>query len=281
MMECIELQPDIHVHEAEYVRLLGYPAGWVLESRAKELADWACSWYAVNGQPWIYARRVDGIEVGHEHVMIDSERFTSKYLRESWRRADAHEVVLSAVSAGRELELEANRLWREERPDEYFFLEVFGSAVVENLIAAVGARVCAWAEEERMAALPHHSPGYRQWDVAEQPKLLELIRRRAGRALPGELFVLSSGMLNPKKSQLAVFGVTRYVERVQRSIDLVPCASCTYSPCQYRRGPYVRAVNKLGEAPLVVNGARARYDRSVSAPPIQLTPENTETVGAP
>jgi hypothetical protein len=278
-MELIDLNPDLHVPEAEYVRLLGYPPGWVLDGRSQELADWARQWYAMHGQPWTYACRADAVEIEQEHVMIDGEQFASKHLSRSWRDAGAHTVVLAAVSAGAELELEANRLWRQEKPDEYFFLEVLGSAIVEHLMTGVGARICAWADRVRMAALPHYSPGYRQWDVAEQPRLLELIRRRAGRSLPGALAALSSGMLQPKKSQLAVFGVTRHVERVERSVDLVPCASCTYAPCQYRRSPYVRAGNRYGEVPLVANGGRERYDRDVPALPTPLTPRNSDTAG--
>ena len=47
--EAIELAgtlPEVNVLPEEYVRLLGYPRGWVLEGRARELADWARDWYA-------------------------------------------------------------------------------------------------------------------------------------------------------------------------------------------------------------------------------------------
>ena len=72
-----------------------------------------------------------------------------------------------------------------------------------------------------MAVLPHYSPGYPEWAIDEQPRLLELINRRgSGAAVPVE--VLESGMLRPKKSLLAVFGVTRHVERVRRLTDLSP-----------------------------------------------------------
>ena len=48
-------------------------------------------------------------------------------------------------------------------------------------------------------------------------------------------------MLRPKKSLLAVFGLTRHVDRVRRLTDLVPCENCSFLPCQYRRAPYRRA----------------------------------------
>ena len=72
-----------------------------------------------------------------------------------------------------------------------------------------------------MAVLPHYSPGYPEWDIAEQAALLALLTASAA-PLPGPLEVLDSGMLRPKKSLLAVFGLTRHVERVPRLADLVP-----------------------------------------------------------
>jgi hypothetical protein len=113
--------------------------------------------------------------------------------------------------------------------------------VVENLITITGAGLCAWADGEAMAVLPHHSPGYSQWDVAEQGRLLKLIQRDGAVALPGALEALESGALRPKKSQLAVFGITRHLDRVARLSDLVPCQQCALPNCQYRRTSYLRA----------------------------------------
>jgi hypothetical protein len=159
-------------------------------------------------------------------------------LRQTLQKAEAHSVLLVAASAGPEIEREAQKLWREEKPDEYFFLETLGSAVVEHLIAVTGARLCAWAESEDMAVLPHYSPGYSEWDIAEQPRLLQLVGMTREQAQPGRIEVLDSGALRPKKSQLAVFGLTRHRERLRRLTDLVPCENCSFFSCRYRRAPY-------------------------------------------
>jgi hypothetical protein len=86
--------------------------------------------------------------------------------------------------------------------------------------------------------LPHYSPGYPEWDVSEQASLLSLIGREE---LPGAVNVLESGMLRPKKSLLAVFGLTHHVDRVRPLTGLVPCENCSFTPCQFRRAPYRRA----------------------------------------
>jgi hypothetical protein len=98
-----------------------------------------------------------------------------------------------------------------------------------------------------MAVLPHSSPGYPDWDVAEQPQLLQLIKQTRSEQFPSRLDVFDSGMLRPKKAQLAVFGVTRHTERLQRLTTLIPCENCSFGPCQYRRAAYKRAPRPTGE----------------------------------
>lgn len=249
LSDTIELKctmPTVDVRQEEYARLLGFPRGYVLEGRALELAAWAREWYEEHGTPWMYARQAERLEIAGEAVLIDGVRFSSPKLKKTLAEAGAHSVILVAVSAGPEAEEEARRLWAEEKPDEYFFLEVYASAVVEQLAVVGGAKLCDWAEQRQMAVLPHYSPGYSEWDVAEQPRLLELLKRARAEAFPSALEVFDSGMLRPKKSLLAAFGLTRHTERLQRLTGLVPCERCSFGPCQYRRAPYRRASQNAG-----------------------------------
>ena len=247
MIEIQELAPRVVVEPAEYIRLLGYPRGWTLDGRARELSDWARQWYARYGRPWTFASGVDGVRIDAGTVVIDGTAFTSARLAKTLAEAGADRAVLVAVSAGPELEEEAQARWRDGKPDEYFFLEVYGSAVVEHLVTTTGARLCAWADGEAAAVLPHYSPGYPEWTIEEQASLLALIRRRRSAAMPIE--VLDSGMLKPKKSLLAVFGVTPHMDRVRPLTELSPCENCSFVPCVYRRSPYRRARPSSSEVP--------------------------------
>jgi hypothetical protein len=237
MIELTDTFPEVDVQPAEYKRLLGYPRDYVLSGRARELADWARAWYAKNGKPWVYARQADTLQITNGSILINTASFSSKRLQHTLQAADADGVILVAIGAGPEIETEANKLWLEEKPDEYFFLEIFGSAVVEYLTTMTGARLCAWADRHGMAVLPHYSPGYPEWDIAQQPRLFDLVKT----ALPGKVEVMESGMLRPKKSLLAVFGLTHQTDRVRRLTELTPCENCSFLPCQFRRSPYVRA----------------------------------------
>ena len=249
MIEIVDNSPDISVQAAEYLRLLGYPRGFALEGRALELAEGAREWFERNGHPWVYARSVDALGIEDNSVVIDGVTFHSPRLRNTLHAAGARSAVLVAVSAGPELEEEAHARWRDAKPDEYFFFEVFGSAVVEHLVTMTGARLCAWADGEHAAVLPHYSPGYPDWVIDEQASLLELIRRSQSDAIRIE--AMESGMLRPKKSLLAVFGVTDQTDRVRRLTELSPCENCSFIPCQYRRAAYRRSrASAASELPL-------------------------------
>ena len=266
MIELVDTFPDTSVQAAEYKRLLGFPRERVLEDRSRELSEWARDWYAANGKPWVYARQVESLKITNGSISIDGVSFTSKRLQNTLVAAQADSAILVAVSAGPEVEAEARRAWLDEKPDEYFFLEIFGSAIVEHLTTTTGGRLCGWAETHGMAVLPHYSPGYPEWDISEQDRLLNLIKRTAKHTLPGPLDVLDSGMLRPKKSLLAVFGLTHHTENVRRLTELVPCENCSFAPCQYRRAPYVRSPEFSRREPVRQNGNGA-----VESEPMQVS----------
>ncbi|HTW78864.1 MAG TPA: hypothetical protein VME23_04875 [Terracidiphilus sp.] len=250
VMDTIELAEaisEVDVSDEEYARLLGYPRGVTLEGRARELADWARAWYAEHGRPWIYARQAESFVIEKNTIDIDGAQFTSSRLQATLEQAGAHSVILVAVGAGAEAEEEARRRWVEEKPDEYFFWEMYASAVVERLVTVAGARLCDWAEQRGMAVLPHYSPGYSEWDVAEQPRLLELLKQTRSEQFPSLVDVFETGMLRPKKTLLAVFGLTKNKDRFERLTNLIPCERCAYAPCQYRRAPFRRNPRPVGE----------------------------------
>jgi hypothetical protein len=245
MVELIEIHPEIAVQESEYKRLLGFPANYALEGRVRELADAAREWYLQNGRPWIYARETEDFKLGSGSLSVNGAEFMSKRLHGQLLQAEAHQGVVVAVSAGGQCEERAHQLWEEGKPDEYFFMEIFGSAVVEHLVTVAGAHLCAWADGHGMAVLPHYSPGYSGWDMADQIKLFDLLQPKNVNGFPGEINIRESGMLQPKKSLLALFGVTRRLDRVRSIAELVPCENCSFPSCKYRRVPFVQSLPQL------------------------------------
>lgn len=247
-IELLDTAPVVAVAEAEYRRLLGYPRGHVPTERSAELEAWARRWYAEHGQPWVYWREVE-VELDNGTLRFDGAEFASVRLHEHLRQAGVQRAMVVAVSAGRACEQQARALWEEGRPDEYFFLEVFGSAVVEHLVASLNGRICDAAAQAGLAAIPHYSPGYAGWEVVDQNRLHELIAKGATQPWPEALEVLASGMLKPKKSLLAVVGLAPRESAAVRAVPGVPCTACAYSPCQYRRSPYRHAPARIDGVP--------------------------------
>jgi Vitamin B12 dependent methionine synthase, activation domain. len=262
-VETIDTSPLVDVLPAEYRRLLGYPRDHVPGERALELAAWARRWYAEHGRPWVYLREA-ALQMDGDVLRLDGIEFQSKTLREHLRASGAQRAMLVAVSAGHACEEHARHLWQESKPDEYFFLEIFGSAVVEHLVANLSGRICEIAERDGWVAVPHYSPGYTGWDIVDQNRLFEVIASGATQSFPEPLEVLSSGMLRPKKSLLAVVGLAPQGLASQGEARRVPCETCGLPNCGYRRVAYRHA-----PADEPVFSARRRLAAAASSAPLR------------
>ena len=222
------------------------------------------------GQPWIYARQAAGFDLSPAALRVEGRSLASKVLQEQWTEAEVHSALVVAASAGKECEEHARELWRDGRPDEYFFLEVYGSAVVEHLITSAGGQICAWAEPRGMAALPHYSPGYPGWDMSDQFRLFDLVQNARPRLEPGDLRVLDSGMLQPKKSMLAVFGITLRQDKVQHFSQWIPCHNCSLPGCVYRRAPYKQSLPQIEDVRRLQPGSAGNGPLSKPSPAYRL-----------
>jgi hypothetical protein len=251
MIEIADISPDIAVPPAEYHRLLGYPRGHALQERARELAGWARAWYAAHGRPWVYARyRPRSSASGADIVLLEGTPISRRTFAENaasfrrpWRdcRGDergsgALEERATGTVAGRKArrilsswKCSDPRWWNASHHDD------------RRAALRLGRRRAAW----RCCRTTVRDTS--DWDIREQMRLLNLLRRGGQQPLPGELETLESGALRPKKSQLAVFALTRHTERVRRLTTLSPCENCSYTPCQFRRAAYVRGT---GAAPI-------------------------------
>jgi hypothetical protein len=188
----METSPDTAVADSEYTRLLGYPREWTMEGRALELAKGAREWYAEFGRPWVVAQ-------------------------------ESENEVMVVASAGLEVVEASRRLWREDKPDEGFFLHAYGAAVVERIFGGARARVNEFALARGLTV----RAGYSR--VADARSLLREL------SLPCPLEILDSGMLRPELSQLGALRLVPVVPGAPPAAEYVPCGACGFTPCQFRR----------------------------------------------
>lgn len=182
MMLQREIHPVVAVDERTFKRFLRFPPAREFVDAMAEAATWARDWFTAHGRPWVLALRADA----------PIRALTG----EQWP-ADTELGVIIA-SAGPEAEAHAGACFEADEPDRYYFLECYASAVVDQLLTRT---------RNQLGASRHVSPGYPEWDIAANRPLLAAIERQV--TLPGPLRTLDSGMLVPKKSQIAVFALPR------------------------------------------------------------------------
>ncbi len=221
------------VESGELARLLGLPRGRELEGAIAERALWAREWYATNGRPFVRARRHAIAELGSDRVRLDDGReFASEAFARHLGRWNAHALVGLAITAGGEVDVASEVMWKDGRPDEGYFLERFAVAVVERLVIRATLGACQVAHDTDETLTPHLSPGCGAWELTHQHQLWDTIFP-AGEL--GPIRLLESGALAPKNSILAAAGVTR--ETVAPSPHDA-CRSCRLERCRFRRAPY-------------------------------------------
>jgi hypothetical protein len=220
------------VEPEQFKRLLGIPRGRELEGQVAERAEWARAWYASHGRPYLKARRHPIAEIGPDTVSLRGGPVVSgAALAGHLRRWDAHEMVGIAVTAGSEIDQASEEMWRDGRPDEGYFLERFGVAVVEQLVHSATLFLCRSAEGDDATLTAHLSPGCGSWELEHQRILWDTIF--PGGEL-GPIRLLDSGGLMPKCSVLAAAGLTR---RMVTASPLDACRSCDLAGCRFRRAP--------------------------------------------
>lgn len=233
MMTSLPLQ----VSEEDLKRHWGLPSSFDIEGAMLESKDWVLNWYQNHPSAWICLKSVPSFEWIPDGVRIGDISLKSAVLKEKFLSAGVDHLVVAAMSAGLAPEKEAAHWWKEGYPDRYYFLETTASAQVEDLSRQAGVLICRWAEKENKVALPAYSPGYRGWETVEQVKLHRLWKTLCPE-FPESLDVLDSGMLYPKKSKIAVYGITSATHRVKETAQTVSCKICPEIRCSMRREPY-------------------------------------------
>ncbi len=183
---------------------LGMPAGVALaEPLVRHLEDMrGC--FEAKAVPWASACRRKVEQIGDEELVLEGGiTLRSDVLAAGFKETDTRIAVVTVLSAGEEVDQEIDRLWKEERPDEAMFLNACAIAFVEHLRDDGQRRLAEFYASEGLRVLPHYSPGYEGWQLEDQKELWAALED------PGPVRVLESGGLQPAKSTLALFGVTR------------------------------------------------------------------------
>ena len=137
-----------------------------------------------------------------------------------------HEVAVAVCTISGELERSSAERAAAGDLLDALLLDAVGSAAAEATADALNARVCRIAKARTLYAAVRESPGYGDWDVGNQGRLLAL--------LPAErlgIGLTAGGMMVPRKS--VSFALRLLREPTGEDSD--PCARCGRRDCRHRR----------------------------------------------
>lgn len=218
--------------EREYRRLLQWPRGQDLPEAMRERAQDARRWYAEHGRPYLAVRRVGVRTIDVRTVTLESgDVLEGRSLATGLRDVAAHAVAVVVASAGHEVAAESARRWQAALPDEAFFLDRLAAGLAEGLLVRAASDLCRRLVPDGEHLMPHRSPGCGDWGLADQARLMEIVRDASG-----PVTLLDSGALRPQHSVLALFGITR--EPAPRLSPASACRRCDLEPCAFRRIPF-------------------------------------------
>jgi hypothetical protein len=178
---------------------------------------------------WLPIARLEADAVGAAGVLL---RIPG--IRERWGAVD--HLAIAICTIGDALEQRVAELWDARELPLASMLDSVGSGAVESLAEYVNDVLCQHGIAADLKVTNRVSPGYGDWDVAEQRAVFELCP-----GTPIGVTLNPACFMTPGKSISLLAGAGR-AARVDHYFS--QCARCWMRDCAYRRAPARRTVRR-------------------------------------
>lgn len=140
-------------------------------------------------------------------------------------------VVMLAVTIGPTLEQEVNKRFAAGQYASGHVLDAAGTTAVEQAADEACKHISAEASRLGLTCTSRFSPGYGDWDIKDQPWVLELT---GGKEIG--VIVNDSCILSPRKSITAIIGlIPPTISTEGSTCKSGGCGSCTLTNCLARK----------------------------------------------
>ena len=173
------------------------------------------------------ARGPDTLEAGGEVLAIPATG-------DRW--GEVEHVAAAVVTIGEALERRVAALWASRELPLASMLDSVGSGGVESLAEYVNDVLCQQGLAAGLRVTNRISPGYADWDVAEQHALFRLCP-----GAPVSVTLNTACFMTPGKSISLLVGAGA---RARVDHYFSQCARCWMRDCAYRRAPARRTVHR-------------------------------------
>jgi hypothetical protein len=218
----------------EVLRFQGYKKGRdVVTTDVRVLLDDALGEGARLMAPRAVARWVPVARPDAHALDVDGETLTIPRIGALW--GPVTDVAVVVCTIGDALERRVSALWEARELPLASMLDSVGSGAVESLAEHVNDVLCQQGLPD-LCVTNRISPGYADWDVAEQPRLFRLVPTDAI-----DVTLNAACVMTPGKSISLLVGAGR-----QARVDhyFTQCARCWMRDCAYRRAPARATVHR-------------------------------------
>ena len=165
---------------------------------------------------------------------VDGVELTIPAIGARWGAVE--HVAVAVCTIGEALERRVAELWEARELPLASMLDSVGSGAVESLAEYVNDLLCQQGLAAGLKVTNRISPGYADWDVAEQQRLFRLCA-----STPVGVTLNAASVMTPGKSISLLVGAG-----VNARVDhyFSQCARCWMRDCAYRRTPVRRTVHR-------------------------------------
>jgi hypothetical protein len=167
-------------------------------------------------------------------VHVGDEVLTIPRIGERWGAVE--QVAVAVCTVGEALEGRVAELWQARELPLASMLDSVGSGAVESLAEFVNDLLCQQGLAAGLKVTNRISPGYGDWDVAEQHALFRLCS-----GAPAGVTLNDACFMTPGKS-ISLLAGAGAAARVDHYFS--QCARCWMRDCAYRRTPAHRTVHR-------------------------------------
>lgn len=154
---------------------------------------------------------------------VSSQKFnTGKIVFEQLKRSD--KIALFVCTAGEGISDWSRRENKKGDILKSYLIDLAGSVIVEAVVDLIHEKIEKEAKKDSLKVTNRYSPGYCDWDVADQQKLFSLLPKNfCGVSLN------SSSLMMPIKSVSGIIGIGPAVKKNDYSCSICSLQNCIFA----------------------------------------------------
>lgn len=215
---------EIKVEEKNILQLLGYESDHIepfisetIQHRISESKD------MIAARGGFIIKAISSVSPVEGLLVIDDETFqVGKIVATHFNKSEY--VALFAVTIGKALESHSEDLFKQSEMLDGYVVNLIASESAEASAEFIHLHIQELVQQEALHVTNRYSPGYCNWNVAEQFKLFSFFPESFT-----DVSLTESALMNPVKSVSGIIGIGQ-----QAKFNPYKCAICNDKQCIYR-----------------------------------------------